>query len=69
MQIQKLCKHVEYSNSTILQPRSTQIMHACIKFAKNKTKLVILQETCVKDENVTNVIVLISVAKKAKKFT
>jgi len=44
-------------------------MHACIKFAKNKTKLVILQETCVKDENVTNVIVLISVAKKAKKFT
>ena len=36
------------SNIRILQhncARSTQIMHACMKFAKNKTDIVILQES------------------------
>ncbi len=65
--------------------RSTQIMHACMKFAKNKTDIVILQESWMKDENITishssficiksnvqntHVRVLIFVAKNAKKFT
>ena len=33
--------------------RSTQIMHACMKFAKNKTDIVILQESWMRDENIT----------------
>ncbi len=65
--------------------RSTQIMHACMKFAKNKTDIVILQESWMRDENITishssficiksnvqniHVRVLIFVAKNAKKFT
>ncbi len=65
--------------------RSTQIMHACMKFAKNKTDTVILQESWMRDENITishssficiksnvqntHVRVLIFVAKNAKKFT
>ncbi len=65
--------------------RSTQIMHACMKFAKNKTDIVILQESWMKDENITIshssficiksnvqntcVRILIFVAKNAKKFT
>ncbi len=65
--------------------RSTQIMHACMKFAKNKTDIVILQESWMRDENITIshssficiksnvqntcVRVLIFVAKNAKKFT
>ncbi len=60
-------------------------MHACMKFAKNKTDIVILQESWMKDENITishssficiksnvqntHVKVLIFVAKNAKKFT
>ena len=44
-------------NIRILQyncARSTQIMHACIKFAKNETDIVILQEmSWMKDENIT----------------
>ncbi len=60
-------------------------MHACMKFAKNKTDIVILQESWMKDENITIshssficiklnvqntfVRVLIFVAKNAKKFT
>ncbi len=27
-------------------------MHACMKFAKNKTNIVILQESWMKDENI-----------------
>ncbi len=76
------------SNIRILQhnyARSTQIMHACMKFAKNKTDIVILQESWMKDENITishssficiksnvqntHVRVLIFVAKNIKKFT
>ncbi len=76
------------SNIWILQhnyARSTQIMHACMKFAKNKTDIVILQELWMRDENITishssficiksnvqntRVRVLIFVAKNAKKFT
>ncbi len=76
------------SNIRILQhncARSTQIMHACIKFAKNKTDIVILQELWIRDENITishssficiksnvqnaHVRVLIFVTKNAKKFT
>ncbi len=65
--------------------RSTQIMNACMKFAKNKIDIVILQESWMKDENITIlhssficiksnvqntcVKVLIFVAKNAKKFT
>ncbi len=59
--------------------RSTQIMHACMKFAKNKTGIVILQESWMRDENITishssniqntYVRVLIFVAKNVKKFT
>ncbi len=59
--------------------RSTQIMHACMKFAKNKTDIVILQESWMRDENITishssniqntYVRVLIFVAKNVKKFT
>ncbi len=65
--------------------RSTQIMHACMKFAKNKTDIVILQESWMRDENITishssficiksnvqntHVRVLIFVVKNAKKFT
>ncbi len=65
--------------------RSTQIMHACMKFAKNKTDIVILQESWMREENITishssficiksnvqntRVKVLIFVAKNAKKFT
>ncbi len=30
--------------------RSTQIMHACMKFTKNKTDIVILQESWMRDE-------------------
>ncbi len=75
-------------NIRILQhncARSTQIMHACMKFAKNKTDIVILQESWMRDENITishssficiksnvqntHVRVLIFVAKNAKKFT
>ncbi len=75
-------------NIRILQhncARSTQIMHACMKFAKNKTNIVILQESWMRDENITishssficikpnvqntHVRVLIFVAKNAKKFT
>ncbi len=60
-------------------------MHACMKFAKNKTDIVILQESWMRDENITishssficiksnvqntHVRVLIFVAKNAKKFT
>ncbi len=60
-------------------------MHACMKFVKNKTNIVILQESWMKDENITilhssficiksnvqntHVRVLIFVAKNAKKFT
>ncbi len=60
-------------------------MHACMKFAKNKTDIVILQESWMSDENITIsdssficiktniqntcVRVLIFVAKNAKKFT
>jgi len=43
-------------NIQILQhdcARSMQIMHACMKFAKNKTDIVILQESWMKDENIT----------------
>ncbi len=76
------------SNIRILQhncARSTQIMHACIKFAKNKTDIVILQELWMKDENITishssficiksnvqniHVRVIIFVAKNVMKFT
>ncbi len=62
-----------------------QIMHACMKFAKNKTDIVILQESWMKDENITILLssfiyiksnvqntyvrVLIFIAKNAKKFT
>ncbi len=75
-------------NIRILQhncARSMQIMHACMKFAKNKTDIVILQESWMRDENITishssficiksnvqntHVKVLIFVAKNAKKFT
>ncbi len=75
-------------NIQILQhncARSTQIMHACMKFAKNKTDIVILQESWMKDENITIshssficiksnvqntcVRILIFVAKNIKKFT
>ncbi len=75
-------------NIRILQhncARSTQIMHACMKFAKNKTDIIILQESWMKDENITishssficiksnvqntRVKLLIFVAKNAKKFT
>ncbi len=75
-------------NIQILQhncARSTQIMHACMKFAKNKTDIIILQESWMKDENITIlhslficiksnvqntcVRILIFVAKNAKKFT
>ncbi len=75
-------------NIRILQhncARSTQIMHACMKFAKNKTDIVILQESWMRDENITishssficinsnvqntHVRVLIFVAKNAKRFT
>ncbi len=74
-------------NIRILQhncARSTQIMYACMKFAKNKTNIVILQESWMRDENITishssficiksnvqntHVRVLIFVAKNAKKF-
>ncbi len=60
-------------------------MHACMKFAKNKTNIVILQESWMRDENITilhslficiksyvqntHVRVLIFVAKNARKFT
>ncbi len=60
-------------------------MHACMKFAKNKTDIVILQESWMRDENITishssficiksnvqntHVRVLIFIAKNAKKFT
>ncbi len=60
-------------------------MHACIKFAKNKTDIVILQESWMRNENITishssficiksnvqntHIRVLIFVAKNAKKFT
>ena len=76
------------SNIWILQhncARSTQIMHACMKFAKNKTHIIILQESWMRDENITishssficfksnvqntHVRVLIFVMKNAKKFT
>ncbi len=43
-------------NIRILQhncARSTQIMHACMKFAKNKTDIVILQESWMRDKNIT----------------
>ncbi len=75
-------------NIQILQhncARSTQIMHACMKFAKNKTNIVILQESWMKDENITilhssficiksnvqniHVRVLIFVVNNTKKFT
>ncbi len=75
-------------NIRILQhncARSTQIMHACMKFAKNKTDIIILQESWMRDENITIlhslficiksnvqntwVRVLIFVAKNAKKLT
>ncbi len=62
-----------------------QIMHACMKFAKNKTNIITLQESWMRDENITishslficiksnvqstHVKVLIFVAKNAKKFT
>ncbi len=62
-----------------------QITHACIKFAKNKTDIIILQELWMKDENITilhssficiksnvqntYVRVLIFVTKNVKKFT
>lgn len=39
--------HANTSNIRILQhncARSTQIMHACMEFAKNKADIVILQE-------------------------
>ncbi len=65
--------------------RSMQIMHACMKFMKNKTDIVILQESWMKDENITIlhssficiksnvqntwIKVLIFVVKNAKKFT
>ncbi len=65
--------------------KSMQIMHACMKFAKNKTNIVILQESWMKDENITishssficiksnvqntHVKVLIFIAKNTKKFT
>jgi hypothetical protein len=76
------------SNIWILQhncARSTQIMHACMKFAKNSADIVILQESWVRNKNITfshssficmksniqnaYVRVLIFVAKNAKKFT
>ena len=76
------------SNIRILQQnctRSMQIMHACMKFAKNKIDIVILQESWMRDKNITIshssficiksnvqntcVRVLIFVAKNAKKFT
>ncbi len=60
-------------------------MHACMKFAKNKTDIVILQESWMKDKNITIsyslficiksnvqntwVKVLIFIAKNVKKFT
>ncbi len=60
-------------------------MHACMKFAKNKTDIVILQESWMKDENITilhslficiksnvqntQVRVLIFIMKNVKKFT
>ncbi len=75
------------SNIRILQhncARSTQIMHACMKFAKTRANIVILQESWMKDENITishssficikpniqktRVRVLIFVAKNARKF-
>ncbi len=75
-------------NIQILQhncARSTQIIHACMKFVKNKTNIVILQESWMRDENITishssficiksnvqntYVKVLIFVTKNAKKFT
>ena len=43
-------------NIQILQhncAKSMQIMHACIKFVKNKTNIVILQESWMRDENIT----------------
>ncbi len=46
----------ESHNIQILQhncARSTQIMHVCMKFAKNRADIVILQESWVKDENIT----------------
>ena len=65
--------------------RSTQIMHACMKFAKTRANIIILQESWMRDENITishssficikpniqnaRVKVLIFVAKSAKKFT
>jgi uncharacterized protein (UPF0333 family) len=79
---------VNTSNIWILQhnyAKSTQIMHACMKFAKNKTDIVILQESWMRDENITishllficiksnvqntHVRVLIFVMKNTKKFT
>ena len=75
-------------NIQILQhncAKSMQIMHACIKFVKNKTNIVILQESWMRDENITishslficiksnvqntYVRILIFVMKNAKKFT
>ncbi len=75
-------------NIRILQhncARSMRIMHACMKFAKIRANIVILQESWMKDENITishssficiksniqnaRVRVLIFVAKSAKKFT
>ncbi len=60
-------------------------IHTCMKFAKNKTDIIILQESWMRDENIiilhssficiksnvqiTQVKVLIFVAKNAKKFT
>jgi len=60
-------------------------MHACMKFAKNKTDIIILQESWMKDENITIlhssficiksnvqntwVRVLIFITKNVKKFT
>ena len=74
-------------NIRILQhncARSTQIMHACMKFAKIRANIVILQESWMKDENITishssficiksniqktRVRVLIFVAKNVRKF-
>ncbi len=65
--------------------RSMQIMHACMKFAKNKTDIVILQESWMRDKNITIshssficiksnvqntcIKILIFITKNAKKFT
>ena len=43
-------------NIRILQhncARSMQIMHACMKFAKIRANIIILQESWMKDENIT----------------